>query len=97
MQLPNVKMKRMGWLLLTFIFSMHISISLSYAEDIDQIKQEIIQQSINGYSGSCPCPYNRTKAGHKCGKRSAYSRRGGYNPTCYASDVTQEMIDQYNN
>jgi len=46
-----------------------------------------IQQSINNYSGNCPCPYNRASNGSRCGKRSAYSRPGGYSPLCYSSDV----------
>lgn len=61
----------------------------------DQIAQILIRQSINAYSGSCPCPYNTTRAGHKCGRRSAYSKPGGASPLCYRGDVTPRMIQAY--
>ncbi len=60
-----------------------------------EIKQEIIRESIASYSGSCPCPYSRDRAGRRCGGRSAYSRPGGASPLCYESDVTQKMVDDY--
>jgi len=65
--------------------------SLSDAE----IRRIQIQQSISGYSGSCPCPYNRDRGGRRCGGRSAYSRPGGASPLCYDNDVTDEMINDY--
>lgn len=37
----------------------------------------------SGYQGNCPCPYDLDSAGNVCGKRSAYSRSGGYSPSCY--------------
>ena len=60
-----------------------------------EIRQILIQESINSYSGNCPCPYNRASNGSRCGKRSAYSRPGGATPLCYESDVTDAMIDRY--
>ena len=57
-----------------------------------QVKQAIIQESLAGYSGSCPCPYNVDRAGRSCGRRSAYSRPGGADPICYPEQVTPEMI-----
>lgn len=59
------------------------------------IKQKIINESINSYSGNCPCPYNLARNGSRCGGRSAYSRAGGASPICYAKDVTKEMIREY--
>jgi len=59
------------------------------------IKRELMQQSIASYPGSCPCPYNTDRRGYSCGRRSAYSRPGGYAPLCYESDVTDEMITTY--
>ena len=61
----------------------------------EEVKQILIKESIANYSGNCPCPYNTDRAGHKCGKRSAYSRPGGASPICYASDVTPKMIADY--
>jgi hypothetical protein len=60
-----------------------------------QIKREIIELSVASYSGSCPCPYNRDRAGRSCGKRSAYSRPGGAAPLCYEGDVTAAMVAAY--
>lgn len=60
-----------------------------------RIKKILIKRSHAYYSGNCPCPYNRTSRGHKCGKRSAYSRPGGASPLCYNSDVTARMVADY--
>ncbi|WP_442966712.1 SH3 domain-containing protein [Rhizobium sp. C1] len=57
----------------------------------------IISESISSYPGNCPCPNNRDRAGHKCGRRSAYSRPGGYSPVCYPTDVTKAMIEAFRN
>lgn len=57
-----------------------------------EIAKRIISQSIARYPGSCPCPYNVDRGGRRCGKRSAYSKPGGYAPICYPSDVTPQMI-----
>jgi hypothetical protein len=65
------------------------------AETDEQIKQKLIQHSIEQYPGNCPCPYNTDRAGRRCGGRSAYNRAGGYSPLCYPNDVTQKMVDQY--
>jgi hypothetical protein len=61
----------------------------------DEIKQELIRESIAAYPGTCPCPYNVDRAGHRCGRRSAYSRPGGYAPLCYSADITKEMLEKY--
>jgi hypothetical protein len=60
-----------------------------------EITERIIAESIAAYPGNCPCPYNRAANGSQCGKRSAWSRAGGYAPLCYPDDVTPEMIDEY--
>ena len=67
----------------------------SVAKTGKEIKQVLIRQSLSGYSGNCPCPYNTDRAGRKCGKRSAYSRPGGASPLCYESDVSRKMVDAY--
>jgi len=58
----------------------------------EEVKQYIIRQSIASYPGNCPCPYNTMRNGRSCGKRSAYSKPGGYAPKCYPSDVTAADI-----
>ncbi len=60
-----------------------------------RIKQILIKRSHAYYPGNCPCPYNLTKRGRKCGKRSAYSKPGGYEPLCYARDVSAQMVAEY--
>ena len=52
--------------------------------------EQMIRESIANYPGKCPCPYSIMSNGNKCGKRSAYSKPGGYEPLCYISDITRE-------
>ena len=52
----------------------------------------LIKASLDNYRGSCACPYNTDRAGHRCGKRSAYSKPGGASPLCFAGDVTEAMV-----
>lgn len=60
-----------------------------------QIKNAIIKESIASYPGNCPCPYHSARNGSSCGKRSAYSRAGGYSVMCYPADVSDEMVRSY--
>lgn len=60
-----------------------------------QIKQRIIKESIDSYPGNCPCPYNADRAGRSCGRRSAYSRPGGYSPKCYPEDVSKAEVNAH--
>jgi hypothetical protein len=79
------------FVILTFSFS-----TISAADITDkQIRQAIIQQSIQSYPGNCPCPYNTDRAGRSCGKRSAYSKPGGYAPLCYPQDISDKAVKAY--
>jgi hypothetical protein len=78
---------------IAFVF-LHPGVSAAAPTD-DQVKQLIIQESIASYPGNCPCPYNRAANGSKCGKRSAWSRAGGYSPLCYPEEVTPNMIQDW--
>lgn len=60
-----------------------------------QIKQRIIKQSVAAYPGNCACPYNSASNGSSCGRRSAWSRGGGYAPMCYAADVTKADVNRW--
>lgn len=62
---------------------------------VEQVKQLIIEESISEYPGPCACPFNRASNGSKCGKRSAWSKPGGYSPVCYKDEVTKEMVDDW--
>ena len=57
------------------------------AQASDAKVQQIINDSIARYPGNCACPYSLMSNGRKCGKRSAYSKPGGYGPLCYSVDV----------
>ncbi|NHV09471.1 hypothetical protein G9X43_01785 [Cronobacter turicensis] len=61
----------------------------------DDVKAQVIQESIDAYPGNCPCPYNAMRNGRACGGRSAWSRAGGYSPVCYKREVTAEMVREW--
>ncbi|PWD82987.1 hypothetical protein [Ignatzschineria cameli] len=77
-----------------FFFTAFTS-NLAYAQSDDEIKNIIIQQSIASYPKSCACPYNSAKNGSRCGKRSAYSKKGGYTPKCYPEDISPREIKEW--
>lgn len=60
-----------------------------------QIREQIVQESIQAYPGNCPCPFNSDRAGRRCGGRSAWSRAGGYSPICYTKEVSDDQVRQY--
>lgn len=82
---------------LILILSIFLSLSVSAKSNLsdDQVKQQMINQSIASYSGSCPCPYNTASNGSRCGRRSAYTKPAGYAPLCYDTDITSQMVKQY--
>lgn len=61
----------------------------------DQIRQLIIEDSIAAYPGVCACPFNSARNGSSCGRRSAWSKQGGYAPICYKKEVSREMVDEW--
>ena len=60
-----------------------------------QVREAMIRESLASYPGTCPCPYNVHRRGHACGRRSAYSRPGGYAPLCYTRDITDAAVADY--
>ena len=60
-----------------------------------ELRRRMIAESIEAYPGPCACPYQRASNGSQCGKRSAYSREGGYETLCYASDISDERVKEY--
>jgi hypothetical protein len=81
--------------LLLFIVVLLPSLCLAGALTDEQVRSMIIRDSIASYSGKCACPYNVTRNGSACGRRSAYSKPGGASPLCYPQDVSPEMIKRY--
>lgn len=77
-----------------FLLVIPIAINAQNITD-NQIRQQIINESISSYRGNCPCPYNSASNGSRCGKRSAYSRPGGASPKCYANDVSDQEVSAW--
>src|SRR4029078_8642703 len=71
------------------------SVTRSYGVSDPQIVKQIVAASIAGYSGKCPCPYNRKSNGASCGRSSAHDRPGGASVICYPQEVTPEMIQAH--
>lgn len=61
----------------------------------DEIRDLIIRNSIARYPGPCACPFDRASNGSRCGKRSAYSKPGGYSPLCYRADIPERMVEEF--
>ena len=82
---------------LMIIFSLLAFINPANAQSVtdDRIRQIIIQQSISSYPGTCACPYSTMRNGRRCGRRSAYSKPGGYDPLCYKRDIPDQMVEQF--
>ena len=85
-------MRALSWF--TLGLALAVTPALAFQSDAE-VKQRIIRESIAAYPGPCACPYNVDRAGRSCGRRSAYSRPGGYAPICYPSDVTREQVDEW--
>jgi hypothetical protein len=56
-----------------------------------EIKQAVIAESIASYRGSCPCPNNRDRVGHKCGARSALCEIRNNVQAEFSNPVTPEF------
>jgi hypothetical protein len=83
----------MRWITLTFApFVVFSTLCLADTLTDSQVRQTMIKQSVASYPGNCPCPYNLASNGSQCGKRSAYSKPGGYTPLCYPSDISDEAV-----
>lgn len=86
-------MRKLLLIICFLLFAPHTGAKSSLSDA--EIVQQIIRESIASYSGNCPCPYNSTRNGSSCGRRSAYSKPSGYAPICYPNDVSAEMIESY--
>lgn len=89
--------RRIGIILAVSLSFLSTDIALAKTSRLtdDQVKQQIIDESIESYPGTCACPYNSARNGSNCGRRSAWSREGGYSPTCYKKEVTKAMIAEW--
>ena len=86
----------MKWIVLQTALAAILAAQAVQAKPPDaEVRQRIVEESIEAYPGNCPCPYNSDRAGRRCGKRSAYDRPGGYSPKCYPSDVSEAEVKAY--
>jgi hypothetical protein len=88
-------MNRIAWAPSLAVACWSLSAAAQRHVSDDAVRQMMIKDSISAYSGNCPCPYNYAANGSSCGRRSAYSRPSGASPLCYATDITEKMVDQY--
>ena len=79
-----ISLKKLSNLLLLIVIVFYCNQTFS------KTPEQVIQDSISQYPGKCPCPYSIMSNGKKCGKRSAYSKPGGYEPLCYVSDILKK-------
>lgn len=89
-------------MLTRLIFAIFLSVAFLSPDIVDskelsgsEIRKIMIQESIASYSGNCPCPYNSARNGSRCGKRSAWSRAGGYSPLCYDTDISDALVEEF--
>jgi hypothetical protein len=61
----------------------------------EQVREQIVRESVGSYAGSCACPDNTDSAGRRCGARSAYSKPGGARPICYTHEVSDQQVRQF--
>ncbi|MDV1188702.1 hypothetical protein RZP92_09780 [Raoultella planticola] len=62
---------------------------------VSAISKELSTNSIASYLGTCACPFNTARNGSSCGRRSAWSKAGGYSPVCYKKEVTKEAVKEW--
>lgn len=63
-----------------------------------EVRTAIVEQSRRAYFADgkpCPCPYDVKGNGEACAHWSAYAKRCGAEPFCYAEDVTADDIEAY--
>ena len=61
----------------------------------DQIRQRMIDESVASYPGVCACPFNSARNGSSCGRRSAWSKQGGYAPLCYKKEISKQRVEEW--
>ena len=87
----------LSWLLVSALLTIAV-VSNAFAYDnreISAAKSDMIAESIASYRGNCPCPYFSAADGSSCGRRSAYSKRGGTSPLCYQTDITDAQAIEW--
>lgn len=91
----NIKLVTICLLIAPFVFVSDMAVAKSNQLTDAQVKQRIINDSIASYPGTCACPFNTARNGSSCGRRSAWSKAGGYSPICYEKEVSKEMAKEW--
>uniref|UniRef100_UPI003BAD6C7C hypothetical protein n=1 Tax=Phytobacter massiliensis TaxID=1485952 RepID=UPI003BAD6C7C len=91
----NIKLVALSVITAALLISSDMATAKSNPLTDDQVKQKIIEDSIASYPGTCACPFNTARNGSSCGRRSAWSKAGGYSPICYKKEVTKEMVKEW--
>jgi hypothetical protein len=55
-------------------FVADIAMAKNSSVSSEQVKENVIAESIASYPGVCACPFNRARNGSACGRRSAWSK-----------------------
>ncbi len=66
-----------------------------HSKSPQELRRMMIAERFKGYPGPCPCPYDVNRRGHFCGRRSAYSRPGGFSPNCYANEISDSSVNHW--
>ena len=91
----NIKLVSISVLAAAFVFASDMAIAKSNPLTDDQVKQRIIDDAIASYPGTCACPFNTARNGSACGRRSAWSKAGGYSPVCYKKEISKERVKEW--
>jgi hypothetical protein len=70
------------------IFALGVALALISSPTVVSAQKAMTPQQYHKEKGPCACPGDKDKAGHACGKRSAFCRSGGAEVVCFrAGDV----------
>ncbi len=64
------------------------------AQRDEDIRRQIVADSLARFSGYCPCPYSYDR-GEQCAGKSVYSRRTDPYLYCYPADVHWRDVQAY--
>lgn len=83
-------------MVLIILLLLSTSVQASRQLSDNDIRAEIVRESISDYKGICPCPYSTHPDGTQCGYRSAFHKgAAAKKPLCYQINVTLKMIEDY--
>jgi hypothetical protein len=76
------------------LVSITIALALISNAPIASAQKAMTPQQYHKEKGPCACPGDKDRAGHACGKRSAFCRSGGAEVECFrAGDIEKRRKD----